>query len=84
MIPPSGLFHTSRHVHPHPYAETNDASVLELQSVLILYSDRPFLKRTQNSWEPEMVMSHVCVRGGVALTSLLSVSVRFGSDGIEW
>lgn len=26
----------------------------------------------------------MCVRGGVALASLLSVSVGFGSDGTEW
>lgn len=62
-IPPSGLFHTSGHVHTHPSAETNDTSVLELHGVLILHSDRPSLKRTQNSWEPEMVTSGVCASG---------------------
>lgn len=61
-VPPSvGVSHTPSHIHTYPYPETNSTSVFECQSVLIFYSNRPSLKRTQNSWEPEVVMSRMCV-----------------------
>lgn len=91
-VPPSGLSHTPSQVHTHPYPETSDTSVLELQCVLnILFSqtlpqENPEFLGARDGYATCMHASvHVCVCWGRSCTntpaSCLS-GVRLRQNGV--